>query len=188
MKLSLMRAFLLASGIFLLAAPSLLLAQVQSTPHHSTLESSSVRVNFPLRGSRIIFCYSPQNEGEPNLDIYISYRSKGQTQHAHLETIEPEGQAAEIKSIFTLRERNTSSRQLFIITSWPINHSSIGTSGTYYKVYAYRASTREAGIAEFTRAIDVEDKLGSGLDGIREGVKVSFPYKDYESIRTALRR
>lgn len=82
-------------------------------------------------------------------------------------------------------------RKLFIVVAWPIHLSATGTDGAYYKIYVYRKSIVEGTEGNeilFARAHNIENTLGSGFDGIREGAAVSFPYKDYLTIRAALAR
>ncbi|NZA27684.1 hypothetical protein H0E84_14985 [Luteimonas sp. SJ-92] len=164
------------------------IASEKSLSPSLTLASPTLEIDFPVRESLIQFFYVPQRDEEPNIEIYLSYRSGVCVRTAHLETIEPEGRAAEISSVFTLDADGDKEGDLFIIATWPINHAAIGTEGTYYKIYAYRKSAVEGNELEFHRARDIEDKLGSGLDGTREGVEVSFPFKEYASIRAALAR
>lgn len=151
-----------------------------------SLASPTLEIGFPVRRSLIQFFYLPQQDGEPNIEVYLTYRSEADFQTVHLETLWPEGRAASVESVFTLDADGDQERELFIIATWPISHSSVGTEGVYYRIYVYRKSFPDGGGPQVNRAHDIESKLGSGLDGTREGVKVSFPHKNYAAIRSAL--
>ena len=148
------------------------------------LASPTLEVNFPARRSLIQFFYVPQADGEePNLEVFLSHRLGGNVKTTRLETIQPQGRAAEIATVFILDADGDQRSELFLVAKWPISHSAIRTEGTYYKVYIYRMSVGSVDGAGFVRASELEELFGSGFDGVREGEPVSFPYKDYQSIR-----
>lgn len=161
-------------------------ANERTPPSALALASPTLEIGFPTRQSLIQFFYVPQQDEEPNVEVYLTYRSETDLQTVHLETMGPEGRAAGVESVFTLDADGDRERELFIIAAWPIRHSSVGTEGVYYRIYVYRKSFQDGKDLQVQRAHDIESKLGSGFDGTREGVKVSFPYKDYAAIRAAL--
>lgn len=172
------------AGIIAALGSSVSSAEVSVSESSLRLASPTLEVNFPARHSLIQFFYVQQVDGEePNIEVFLSHRLGGDVKTAHLETIQPQGRAAEIATVFTLDADGDQRSELFLVAKWPISHSAIRTEGAYYKVYVYKASGGGLEDAEFVRASDLEDMFGSGFDGIREGESVSFPYKDYHSIR-----
>lgn len=110
-----------------------------------TLASPTLEIGFPVTRSLIQFFYVNELGQEPNIEIYLSHRSGDGIRTVHLETIEPEGRAARIESVFTLNVDGSNEYKLFIIAAWPVRHTSIETYGTYYKVYVYRKTASAGG-------------------------------------------
>lgn len=176
-------------GVFFILLPSLSNAEEYPPPPSLTLASPTLEVNFPVQRSLVQFFYIPQVDGEePNVEVFLSYRTAGEVQTSHLETLQPEGRAAEIATVFTLDADGDRERELFMVVKWPISHVGVRTEGGYYKVYVYRRASSRDGGRMFARAYDIERQFGSGFDGTQEGETVSFPYKDFQSIRAAISR
>lgn len=159
------------------------------TPSGLSVASPTLEVDFPTEGSLLQFFHVPQQGEESlNIDVFLTYRTNGRIHTSHLQTLGPEGGTAEIATVFTMDTDGDQSPELFMLAKWPIRHSGIRTEGTYYQVFVYRRHTCDGGGLKFERAHDIEGQLGSGFDGMHDGERVSFPYKDYESIRAAMNR
>ncbi|MEN1944674.1 hypothetical protein WCE55_12580 [Luteimonas sp. MJ293] len=152
------------------------------------MAASTFEVAFPERRSLIQVFQVSEREGDANLKVCLSYWAGGEERATHLETLGPEGRAAEFASVFTLDADGDGERELFMVAKWPVRHEAIRTSGALYRVYVYRKSVGGTGRIEIRRADNIEARLGAGFDGMQEGEQVSFSYKDYESIRNALLR
>ncbi len=158
-------------------------------PSGLSVASPTLEVDFPAEGSLLQFFRVPQEgQEELNIDVFLTYRTTGQVRTSYLETLGPQGGTAEIATAFALDADGDQIPELFMVAKWPIRHSGLRTEGTYYRVFAYRRLVSIGGDLGFERARDIEEHLGSGFDGVREGERVSFPYKDYESIRAAMSR
>lgn len=159
----------------------------ERTPSGLSLASPTLEIGFPTQQSLLHFFHVPQDEAEPpNLDVFLTHRTDGGLRTAHLQTLGPEGGAAEIATAFTLDGDGDQRPELFLLARWPIRHSGIGVEGTYFQVFVYRKVAGDDGGVDFERAPAIEARFGSGFDGMQEGERVSFPYKDFESIRAVI--
>lgn len=150
------------------------------------IASDPVRISFPRAGSILQFLYKKQNaDTDPNIDVYSISPKEGTLTAQYVGEIEPEGGPPNIRSAFLKNVDGNGSQELLLLVSWEIRHPAIGTSGNYYYTYVYANKPNAEGHG-FLRLTDIEEKIGSGLDGTLEGKKVTFPYKDARSIRALL--
>ena len=100
----------------------------------------------------------------------------------------PQGRPAEILSAFTANADQDPRPELLVLVGWPIEHPALGTSATFYKVFAYddRTQGNDQGGRRLVRLDQVMAALGEGLHGWREGKKVSFPLRSAGAIRQRL--
>lgn len=150
------------------------------------IASDPVRINFPSTGSILQFLYVNQDaDADPNIDVY-SISPKGNTLASeYVGEIGPEGAPPVIQAAFLKDVDGNGSQELLLLASWEIRHPGLGTSGNYYRTYVYANKPAAEGRG-FLRLTDIEERIGSGLDGTLEGKKVTFPYKDARSIRALL--
>lgn len=161
----------------------------QSTDSLTSTASDPIRINFPVKDSILQFIYVNRSDGDPSIDIY-SISSKGRSLTAnYIGNIGPEGGPPNVGSVFLEDADKDGVQDLIVLARWEINHSGLGTSGNYFRtfIYASRESSDKDNY-EFVRLSSVEDQLGSGLDGFREGKRVRFRYKDAASVRAFIRR
>lgn len=145
-------------------------------------------IQFPLRGSCLNADYISNQDSNPSIHLSISYNNRGKHSTQFIGTLEPEGRSAEIESVFTLQVKRGETRRLFIIASWPIEHSAILTSGKYYRVFVFKADLKAKDQPSITRDLQLENFLGDGFDGMLDGADTSYPYKTYESIKNSIQR
>lgn len=117
--------------------------------------------------------------------MYISTPSDTKGDMHFLGKIEPEGGVAWIESVFTKDVDGDGCNELLVLARWEVNHAGIKTVGNLFRTYVYKASVNGT---SFSRLENIEKKIGSGMEGIREGNKVHYPYRDAASIRKLLSR
>ncbi|MCD7099393.1 hypothetical protein [Stenotrophomonas sp. MMGLT7] len=142
-----------------------------------------LKIDFPVRGSLIRFFYSKSDGRDPDIEMYISTAADAERNMRFLGKIEPEGGAAQIESVFTRDVDSDGQKELFVIARWEVSHPGLRTSGNFYRTYVYKTS---ANGNSFSRMEQVERVIGSGMDGVREGRKVHYPYRDAGSIKKLL--
>lgn len=180
-----MRFFIVAIAAILLI---LLFGTTDANIIHSDankkVASPQLKINFPVPGSLISFFYSDTNGPDPDIEMYISTPAdtEGTTMH-FLGRIEPEGGVAQIESVFTQDIDDDGCKELFVLARWEVSHPGLRTFGNLFRTYVYKASIDGA---SFSRMEQVEQKIGSGMEGISEGKKVHYPYRDAGSIRKLL--
>lgn len=158
-------------------------AEVSHFDADRPVASPELKIDFPVSGSLIRFFYSDNEGRDPDIDIYISKPTDTEGNMHFLGKIEPEGSAAHIESVFTQDVDGDSCKELLILARWEVSHPGLKTSGNFFRTYVYKASTNGN---SFSRMELVEQRIGSGMEGTREGRKVHYPYRDAGSIRKLL--
>ena len=98
---------------------------------------------------------------------------------------DPEGGVTpEIKSIFTYGK---ASKKLLVIVSWGSDSPAIGTGGSIYEVFAYDESVDDKFNQPRLHPDEkLTEKLGTGFEGVREGVHVRYKYKTALDVKRQL--
>ncbi|MDN7604996.1 hypothetical protein [Burkholderia gladioli] len=95
-------------------------------------------------------------------------------------TIEAQGSGPEIVTVFYRPN------EILVLARWRSDAASADFHGDFYQVSAFRLE--EVGKqARFKAVLAVTKAFGDGYDGLLDGRRVTFPYKNAASIRTRLR-
>ncbi|BDB26155.1 hypothetical protein CTP10_R35500 [Cupriavidus sp. P-10] len=98
---------------------------------------------------------------------------------------EPEGGALpRIVSVFT---SGKSPKKLFVIVAWRSDNSVLNTGGSVFQVFVYDEKMEYSkGSPSLVEDTLLGNRFGAGFDGIREGKRISYKYKNAESVRRQL--
>ncbi|MEZ0470347.1 hypothetical protein [Luteimonas salinilitoris] len=151
----------------------------------TSIASPTLRVDFPSLNSLIQFFYVERIDRDPSIEMYLTSQADATPRSYYLGKIEPEGGPPNIESVFTMDVDRDGRKELLVLARLEVRHSGLQTSGNYFRTYVYKAN---ASSTDFSRLKDVEEKIGEGLDGTREGEKVHYRYRDAASIRKLLSR
>lgn len=154
----------------------------------TSVASDPVKIDFPVKNSILQFIYVNKIDGDSSIDIYAISQNGKLLSSDYVGTIEPEGGPPNIESVFLEDADADGVKDLIILSRWEISHQGLGTYGNYFRVLIYgnKDSVNRGGDG-FIRLSAVEKKIGSGLEGFREGKPVHFLYKDAPSIRSFIR-
>ena len=167
--------------ILLLAALLTVAASAWTT---EILANRPIKTNFYKKNSIVLFV-NQGGELDSTVDTYLLISNSNSYEPIKLTTIPHEGGAPIIESVFTDDADRNGKLDLIILAKWRVNHTGAGTDGYYYQAYVFDGNA-SGNPLKFPRLEGVESKIGSGLDGIREGERVVFKYKNAEAIRKLL--
>lgn len=162
------------------------IALAQQKPPEITSATPSLSINFPTTGSFIHF-FNIGNGESKGIEVHIYSPSKDGYKDVYVGNIGQEGGPPIIESVFLANADADPDKELFVLVRWEIRHPGIDTLGNYYeaRIYDNKPSHQGNGLRRLT---SLEERIGTGLDGVQEGRKVSFPYKDAASIRKLLQQ
>ena len=162
---------------------ALLLFSGQINAAASLEASAPLNVSFYSKASKLSFVYDEDVLTEDSgINIFLeSLKEK----KFLIDNIGAEGGPPNIVSVFTANADAEKDNELFVIASWDVKHSGLNTAGVYYRVYVYKHDVKKGRVCHFA---EVENALGSGLEGVSEGTPARYMYKDAPSIRKHLRK
>jgi hypothetical protein len=132
-----------------------------------------------------LYLYALETEspalGRPDHSLDLRWACKdGQAEI--IDTYEIEGGSPSVVTILYRKNRD-----IVVLVKWESNSQAADIIGDYYKIYVYR-HTPENFSKRFYSDKETMKKLGEGWEGVMNGRRVHFPYKDAASIRKALDR
>ena len=74
-----------------------------------------------------------------------------------------------------------------ILVKWSTNSQASDFQGDYYKVYVYDYKKTQIE-RPFASRDDIDKRFGEGWDGILNGKKIVYQYKDAKGIRSRLKK
>lgn len=157
-----------------------LLAQVRD------VASPSIAGNDLRAGCKIVFPKDiKHSDSDPlssgNFDIKVIWTCIG-THEITIDRYEIDGDSPEIVTVFFWKNQKT-----VILVKWSTNSQASDFQGDYYRVYVYDYKKNQ-GEKPFVSRNDIDKKFGEGWDGILNGRKVVYQYKDAKSIRSRLKK
>lgn len=98
---------------------------------------------------------------------------------------EPDGGSKpRIASIFT---NGRKPRKLFVIVAWGVDAPALNTGGSIYQVFVYDEKLDVInGDSHLREDISLGKRFGIGFDGVREGRRVTYKYKNAYAVRHQL--
>ncbi|WP_010520802.1 hypothetical protein [Aquimarina agarivorans] len=101
-----------------------------------------------------------------------------------IDTYNPEGNQAIIKSIFFADSQKSKTKDLVVISSWKQSLKNT-TEGTIYETRFYRKVNQESKLIYLQ---EISKHFGTSFDGQREGEKLSAKFKTPSEIKSELKR
>ncbi|WP_218511032.1 hypothetical protein [Variovorax sp. dw_308] len=147
----------------------------------------SFKIDFISKNAIVTF-FERDEEGGSVVDAFLLLPNLDKNSYSsiRLATIPHEGAPPVIETVFAEDVDKDGKSDLVVLVKWRISHPGIGTDGDYYKSYVFSGNASRLAF-EVPRLVTIEEKIGSGLDGTKEGVRSVFKYKDAGSIRRLLR-
>jgi hypothetical protein len=119
--------------------------------------------------------------GRPDHSLDLRWAcNDGQTKI--IDTYEIEGGSPSVETILYRKNRD-----IVALVKWESNSQAADIVGDYYKIYVYQYDPENL-VSPFHSDKETMKKLGEGWEGVMNGRRVHFPYKDAASIRKALDR
>lgn len=166
-------------------APFFILLATFITSASAGLATKPLKIDFYRKDSIVLFM-DRGVEDDIVIDGYLLIPDANTYQTIKLETFPHEGGRPIIESVFTENTDEDKDKELIVLVRWEINHAGIGTDGNYYKAYVFDNSVINDD-SKFNRLDKTEKIIGEGIDGTREGKRVTFKHKTAEAIRKFLR-
>lgn len=184
---AIMKLFLKLFSLFFLSFPCILHGKEEA---QIIFAGDSFKISFPKEGSIFLPIYSVLKNNIPgdndyNMEIYILVPEASAYKQLYVGTIYSEGGSPNIESVFFHNVDDTPDRELLILVSYETNHYDSG--GTYYVIYIFSRELDKF-TGGFKRLVSVEQKLGSGLEGVAEGKQVHAPYRNASDVRKLLKK
>lgn len=145
-----------------------------------------LKLDFPFPSSIVQFFYTDNPGDDKEIEIYVITSREAKLRNEFVGRIEVQGGPPYIESVFLENGDDDPEKELFILVRWEIRHPGLNTAGNFYKTYIYDRNKRAKN--GFSRVTATEQKIGSGLDGQREGKPVSYRFKSVNSIRALMRK
>lgn len=163
-------------------------------PSNSQITHKVIESKWNLNSIIIAFYeqeYNLPKIEDPDQELYIRIiptlfiKTENNYKKIIIDTIETEGGAPFIESIFFANADKDSLKELIIIVSWQQRHYEI--SGKLYGTFIYDNVTATNQI-ELNFLKDISAKLDGGFDGDKEGKVIRAKYKTAEAIKAELIR
>jgi len=138
----------------------------------------------------IVTFYSYKNEANPEGLVEGFLFRADDAQHYNnvkLDTFLPEGNKANIESVFTVNVDDDKDKELSILVSWPQRLKNMAV-GTLYKVYFYDLTLRNNNKVIVEKLHDLNNSFPLEFEGQREGEISTALFKNAESIKKQLRK
>ncbi|MEZ0604699.1 hypothetical protein ACAX43_21440 [Paraburkholderia sp. IW21] len=166
-------------SLLLLSASELCFASAASSPSPLVIPADQIK-----EGCTVEFISErPTNEtnapGSQPHEIAVKWICKG-VATATIDRYQVEGGSPQIITTLFLK------RKIFVaLAKWPVTSHASDFQGDFYKVYIYKYN-RESNTHPFIRDDKMMDKFGLGWDGVKDGITVTYPFKDAALIRSRL--
>lgn len=125
--------------------------------------------------------YSPsidQNVNANVFDLQILWKCPG-AEIIQIGKINAEGVGPEVVTVFYRPN------EIVVLARWTSGSDGADFEGYFYQVNAYRLEQGNGKII-FKRELEITKAFGDGYDGILDGKRVNFPYKNAAAIRSHL--
>ena len=178
-----------SSGANLIAAALLLPTQSLPAMELATNPNISepVRLDFPTPGSIVQFLGPGCGADQSAVHVYAITPQEKSLTSAFIGAIElPGGDAPSVASAFLANADKDADPELFLIVRTDVRHPGLRTEGDLYSVYVFDMVAKSP--LRIVHMESLEGALGVGLDGVLEGRRVSYPYKDARSVREYLKK
>ncbi|WP_158940298.1 hypothetical protein [Burkholderia sp. S171] len=162
------------------------LVSVPSLAQVGYVTSPTISANDLRKGCSIFFQkdfkYSDSDPLSSNIfNIQASWMCVGSQQIA-IDRYEIEGSSPEILTVLFWKHQRA-----VILVRWATSSQASDFQGDYYRVYVY--DYRKNNVKKpFVGRNDIDKRFGEGWDGILNGKKILYRYKDAKSIRSRLNK
>jgi hypothetical protein len=183
-SIRLVRAFLR----FLFIASIFASASTEASPRYDSL---AVPLTLNVAGRQVYLLQIPTSEESIGIfALALDHKSptSKKSSLALVTNIETQGgETAELHSVFTETAANSKAPLLFMIIRWRAYRPAVETEGFLYQIMTFKLRHQEDDKVSFDRFNDLDQFLGTGFDGTREGKRVSFRYTNAAAVRVKLR-
>jgi len=152
--------------------------------HHEVINT-----NFLRKKSKIVFYeYDLGNHNEVTGRL-LTENKNGTYKELLIDTYPDEGGAnPKVISVFYANADDDKSAELFVLVRWDIQKGQTGSSGNFYRIYAYDNDIVDGEEGESLVLMpEVMYKLGEGLDGVVEGKPSAFKLITAKQIKERLK-
>jgi hypothetical protein len=147
-------------------------------------ETTKYQIAF-LGGKNTIEFTEVESQDREAIVVTISSSIKPSGGKIYVDRYETEG--GSIPKIASVFVSGSAPRKLFIIVDWAADAPSIGTGGSLYQVYVYDENIESKdNIKRLIPDLALMKRFGIGLDGTREGQRVTYRFKTARSIKKQL--
>jgi hypothetical protein len=162
----------------------LLFAFVLLTPCICMAQQQSYRVYF--MGSKLNIDFETK-QGACGDGVEARLSDQRNNQRAFVAKYEPDGGVTpRIVSAFT---NGKQPKKLFVIVVWRADSPALNTGGSIYQVFAYDEKIEPSnGDSNLHEDIFLGKRFGIGFDGVREGRRLTYKYKNASAVRRQLSR
>ncbi|SCU73570.1 exported hypothetical protein [Cupriavidus necator] len=168
--------------IFRATAFNLLLAFILAIPRICIAQQQSYPIIFMGSKFDIEFETKQVADGE---GVEARLLGRGSKRSIFVAIYEPDGGSTpRIVSAFT---NGRKLRKLFVIVAWGVDAPALNTGGSIYQVFIYDEKLDVSnGDSHLHEDISLGKRFGIGFDGVREGRKVTYKYKNASAVRRQL--
>ena len=180
------------SPIKMKAVPLLLIAALSMHGHATpsgrhdcprvgkSVPAASVKIDFLGAGSEVQFHSLADAEG---LRAFLAHAGR---ERAYIDEIPSEGGPPIIESVFTDQADSDPAKELFVLVRWEVRHYGLQTEGNLFELLIYddALTAGGCGLKQITR---LARSFGTGFDGLQEGTRVHYRFKNAPAIRKHLR-
>lgn len=140
-------------------------------------------VDFPVRHSVATF-FQVGDKQRASVEVHMLTPQGDAYATRYAGTIPYDGATPQIESVFLFNADDDPELELFVVARWDVSRDGGKTKGKFYRTYVFDQKPSGKGLL---RLHAVEDRIGSGLVGVKDGKPASFDRKDPDAIRGLLK-
>lgn len=143
-----------------------------------------IKTDFFKPGSWLVF-YQTTGDFPALKVILLVPNDNGQYQKYTVDSYDYDGGIPQAKEIFFTNVDSDKEKELVILCAWENRHAGLDIDATNYQVFIYDNSL-ESGTQRVHKMQHLMDKFGTGMDGMVEGERHTYQWKDKAAILQAL--